>query len=311
MKKKLCLIPLLILFFLLSSPFNTYADSISPFKNTVDIQISESSLEKISFTNDEDKTKEILLTAYGYNPQTEDISKETPSLLRVDTDTFTVKAGGRISIPYEVVIPEGTEEGTYYNLLVLSPVSDTESSVVNTSHAVSQVVEINVFQKGNTNMVLPSNPGKISLEAVNKGIPLIKGAVITYTYTNTTNYVLQPEGELQIFNEEQNKEPIYIHINMEGKHLYPGETLTETFTIDSYIWSLDDLISNRIVLGRFYNGIDGGYQAEKLTIEGFKNESAVLLVAVLFLVVILSEASKRKGNKSLEYYDEDTEEDEE
>jgi len=298
MKKNICLVCLILSsFFLLFNPKEIFADTVSPFKNVVDIQISKSSTEEISFTNESDNDKEILLKVYGYDPEKEEISEDISTLLRVNTDTFDVSGGETKKIQYEVVVPEGTEKGTYFNLLVLETVSDLDESNVVTTPSLSQIVEINVYASGNDSYSLPENPGSIEIEVVDRGIPFIKGATIKYTYTNTSNYVLQPEGELQIFNEQQNEEPMYIQINDEEEYLYPGEELTETFTTDTYSWSLDDLIYDRTILGRFYNGVDGAYQGEKATIGSFRDESLVTVVAFLFLVILLSESSKGRGRK--------------
>ena len=298
MKKLYCLTYILIPFALLAFSFSEiYADTAYPFQNTVNIQEGETASSKVTFKNEGNESEKILLKVYGYDPENEAISSDEPILLRVDTDTFDVEGGETKDLPYEIVIPENTEIGTYFNLILLQPVSDTEGSTVTTTPSLSQIVEINVYKEGNTTYSLPSNPGNITIEILDRGIPFVKGASIKYTYTNTTNYVLQPDGELQIFNEEQNKEPEYIEINKEEKYLYPGEELTETFTIDSYIWSADDLIYDRVVLARFYNGIDGGYQGEKTTIQSFKTESIIGIVSVLLLVIILSEFSKGKGRK--------------
>lgn len=301
----------ILLVFLFSFVFsNTIsADTVSPFINEVSLKTNERTRESIKYTNEGDTQKEILLQAYGYNSKTEEIDENIPTLLRVDTDTFVINPGEFEDIPYEVVLPDNIAVGTYFNILILKSVTDETDSSITTSTSVSQIVRIDIYSEDSTENKISVSPASISLEVVSKGIPWIKSAEIKYTYTNTSNYILHPEGELQIFNEKQNTEPVYIKINEEEKLLYPGETLTETLKVNT--WNIYDLIYERVVLGRFYNGIDGEYQGEQTSIEGFKDEMLIAGVVILFLFVIFGESSKSKGKKLPDEYEEDAEDEEE
>ena len=232
-----------LLFFVSSNTI--YADTISPFINEVSLQENERTWEHIKYTNEGDTKKEILLLVYGYNLQKEEVDETIPTLLRVDTDTFTINPGESKDIPYEIVLPDNISEGTYFNLLILQPSTGSTTSSVTSSSSVSQIVRIDVYPENSTDNKISVTPSSISLEIINRGIPWIKASEIKYTYTNTSNYILQPEGEIQIFNEKQNTEPIYLKINKEEKLLYPGETLTETLKTNK--WNIYDLIYNRIV----------------------------------------------------------------
>jgi len=300
---------LITLLFISFSFSNIYADTIEPFINTVDLQTDERTRESITYTSENGVEKEILLEVHGYNINTEEIDEDVPILLRVDTDTFNILPGESKDIPYEVVLPENIEVGTYHNLLVLDPVNKTEDSIITTLHSLSQVVRINIYPAGSDSNLIPVTPADISLEVVTKGIPWIKASEIKYTYENTSNYILQPEGDLQVFNRKQNEEPIYLKINEEEKILNPGEKISETLKINT--WNIYDLIQERVVLGRFYNGVDGQYQGEQISIESFKDEVVIVGVVIVFLYIILSESSKSKGRKLPKEYDDEHEDEEE
>mgnify|MGYP000872169316 CR=1 FL=1 len=309
MSKKKYLIQMLFVLLLFFVSSNTiYADKISPFINKVSLKTNERTWEYIKYTNEGDTKKEILLLVYGYNMQKEKVDETIPTLLRVDTDTFTINPGESKDLPYEIVLPDNIAEGTYFNLLILQPSADNASSSVTSSSSVSQVVRIDIYPENSTDNKISVTPSSISLETINRGIPWIKASEIKYTYTNTSNYILQPKGEIQIFNEKQNTEPVYLKINKEEKLLYPGETLTETLKINK--WNIYDLIYNKVVLGRFYNGVDGEYQGAQTTIEGFKDEVLIAGVAILFLFIMFGESSRGKGRKIPEEYEDEGDEEE-
>jgi len=307
-KQKYPILLLFPLFFFLSSK-EISADSIAPFINEVNLKENERTREELIFTNDGDSSKEILLQVYGYNSQTDDIDNDIPTLLRVDTDSFLIKPNESKELPYEIVLPEGIEIGTYFNLLILEPIPQVKNSAIITSPSVSQIVKINIYPADSAENKIPKTPADITLEIVHKGIPWIKATEIRYTYRNISNYILQPKGEIQVFNEKQNTEPIYLKINKEKKLLYPEEELSETLKVNT--WNIYDLIYKRVVLGRFYNGVDGEYQGEQTTIQDFKNETVITGVVILFLFVILRESLKNKGGKVPEDYDMGREDEEE
>ena len=307
--KKIFTTTLLLTLFLTVFPSLLSADTITPFVNTVSLNQAGRSRESFQYSNENNIQREILLQAYGYNIITEDIDADVPILLLVDTDTFVINPSETKDIPYEVVLPENLETGTYFNILILEPVSQIEESSITTHTSASQIVRIDVYPKDSEDNKITDIPADISLEVITKGIPYIKPAQIKYTYTNTSNYILQPEGELQVFNEKQKTEPVYIKINEEEKVLQKGEMLTEIFEIQS--WSIYDLIYERVVLGRFYNGVDGQYQGEQLRIENFKDELLVIGAVVLFISILSGESSKAKGRKMPKDYDEETEDEEE
>lgn len=277
------------------------ADTISPFINEVSLKQDERTRESITYTNEGTVEREILLKAYGYDTKTEAVDKNIPILLRIDTDTFVINPGESEDIPYEIVLPENLEVGTYFNILILEPVPQSESSSITTSTSVSQIVRIDVYASDSELNKISDIPANISLEVINKGIPFIKPAEIKYTYTNISNYILKPEGEIQVFNEKQNTEPIYLKINKGEKILQQDETLTETFKIDT--WNIYDLIYDKVVLGRFYNGVDGQYQGDQTRIESFKDELLIAGAIILFLFIISGESSKEKGRNIPKDYD--------
>ncbi len=64
----------------------------------------------------------------------------------------------------------------------------------------------------------------IDIEVVKKGIPFISPMVIN-KITNNSNYLLIPQGRIDIFNEKNTYKSIYVYVNPENQKLY---SCTET-----------------------------------------------------------------------------------
>jgi hypothetical protein len=122
---------------------------------------------------------------------------------------------------------------------------------------------------------------------------------IKYTYQNTTNYVLQPQGEIQIFDQRSSYAPEYRQINDTAKRLYPGDSIEETITIKN--WHLSDIIFGRKVVGRFYNGIDQNSITKEATQSSYYGYFAILAVLLLLLFLLgksIHADNKKKASKA-------------
>jgi hypothetical protein len=118
---------------------------------------------------------------------------------------------------------------------------------------------------------------------------------IKYTYQNTTNYVLQPQGEIQVFDGKSSYAPEYRQINVNGKKLYPGDSIEETVNIDK--WHISDILFGRKVVGRFYNGIDQNSIVKDQT-QNTNYTYLFIIACVLVMVIILIksiQADKKKN----------------
>jgi len=99
--------------------------------------------------------------------------------------------------------------------------------------------------------------------------------------------------------------PFKEKINWEQKKLYPGGLLEEEFEINQYHFS--DLYSNRIVIGRFYNGIDENLLVKEVILEpnyipliagGTLIFATLFLLKALFSKKDIKKSKKKKEKKS-------------
>jgi hypothetical protein len=271
---------------------------LTPLISEYQLSNSERESSKIRIMNTENKTITVTPKIYPYDPQTSTLLQENGhTFLRADIETFEIKSGESIEINYEVIPQGNLEAGTYFNLLVLEQVTQEQvikdTNPVSTTGDISHLVVLHVMEGGSVKGIT-SQFANTSIEIIEKGIPFIKPAIIKYTFQNITNYVLEPEGEIQIYNVNGDYEPTYITINKDNNKLYPNETKTEEITIDK--WHILDLISERKIIGRFYNGIDENHISTEITVKPYTTEVILLGVGLILLIIFLKSFSSEKKN---------------
>jgi hypothetical protein len=284
-----------ILLYTLLGISSIYANSITPAINEVQLPQGQRTLSYVTFENKEDRDIEILLKVYEYNPKTDQIIQDSKSIfLKADTDTFTIQAGTKRNIPYEIYPVENIEKGTYFNILVLTEVVNPEDVYIN--KGISQLVILHVVDEDAQVAGVTTSDYISKIEVLNKGIPFLVPLKIKYTVQNNSNYVITPKGRIEIFNSKGNSKPEYIYINTDEKKVYPKEMIEETVTLNK--WSLFDIPYERVAIGNFTNGLDSKAVTVEKTINSYIYEIlgilTVLVVASL-LIKSLKEDLKKKN----------------
>ena len=289
-----------ILLFTIPLLGNVYANTVFPYKNEVVISNQERTKEIVSFRNDSKKDVFITPLIYSYNPQTLEITDQQSYIfVKADIEIFKIEPGKILVINYEIVPPANMPPGTYFNLIVLQKKEDDvflqQTNPIGVMDNMSHLVVLHVIDANSTIYGITSEFAQISLEVVENGIPFIRPTKIKYIYQNITNYVLSPEGEIQLFNRKGAYSPIYIKINVEENKLYPGGIMEEEFEIDKY--DITDIFNIRTIIGRFYNGIDEKFLLKEIDL---KPNYILLLVAIIFLfsIILLIKAVLQDRNKS-------------
>ena len=133
------------------------------------------------------------------------------------------------------------------------------------------------------------------IEVVKKGIPFLKPTTIKYTFVNNSNYLLIPQGRLDIFNEKNSYKPTYVYINRGGKKVYPNQILEEEIEIDK--WYVQDIYIKRLITGEIYNGVDNKPYLIESSINNFTVESLGILlllsVGILLIKSVKQDLKKR------------------
>ncbi len=295
----------LILSLSLFSPLSkTEANTLYPHTKELLITNQERTKEIVFFTNNSLKDMLVTPVIYSYDPQTLELTDDDGFIFtRADKEIFTVKPKETVELEYEIVPISNMKPGTYFNLLVLEKQFEdtflTETNPLGATDSLAHLVVLHIADSEADVYGITSEFAKIDIQIIEKGIPFIRPTVIKYTYQNVTNYVLNPMGEIQIYSEQGNYPPIYKKINWEQKKLYPGGLLEEEFEINRFHFS--DLYSNRIIIGRFYNGIDENLLVKEIILEPNYIPliiGGVIIFSLIFLLkAMFSKKDKRKSNE--------------
>jgi len=272
-----------------------YADSITPGIIRKTLAAGERKYESVTFTNEQDKTIELSIKPYAYNPQTDEITQDTKDIfIKADTDTIKVHGKSSAEIKYEIYPLDNIQEGTYFNILVIAPVASNKE--IDISPSISQLIILDIVSPQNQVKGIMTDRYTIDIEVAKKGIPFISPMVIKYKITNNSNYLLIPQGRIDIFNDKNTYKSIYVYINPENQKLYPAQTLENEVKISQ--WHVSDLFLNRVVKGEIYNGIDGVPKAVETEVKSFTLGIIFLFVAILLSIFLAKSIQKdKKRNK--------------
>lgn len=289
----------LLLFWGFLEPPKTLANTLYPHTKEVLIGSDERTREILHFRNDTRKKALITPVIYSYDPQTLEISKEDGFIFtRADKEIFPVKPGETLQIEYEIVPFGNMNPGTYFNVIVLEKQPEetfvAETNPVGSVDNIAHLVVMHIVDPGEDVRGITSEFARVGIEILEKGIPFIRPTKLRYTYQNITGYVLNPMGEIQIYNERGKQPPVYLKINSEEKKLYPQGLMEEEFEISNN--HIADLYSKRVVIGRFYNGIDENLILKEIIIEPnyvlFASLALSIIATIILLKLIFSKKKK-------------------
>jgi hypothetical protein len=287
----------------LATPSEISAKTIIPPVSEYLLTTQERREGTVTFKND--SRKEIFLSpvVYSYDPQTLQMSKEDGFIFtRTDKEIFPVKPQETFELSYEVVPDRDMHLGTYFNLIILEEevekVFVAETNPVGAVENLAHLVVLHIADADKDVKGITSEFAKVQIEVIDKGIPFISPTVIKYTYENISNYVLNPMGEIQLYSTKGRFTPEYIKINKDQQKLYPGGLMEEEFTIQKD--HISNLYTQRVVLGRFYNGIDENLIINEVIIQpNFELFIAltILIVAAIALVKVILDNRKKNTLK--------------
>ena len=285
------------------TPKVAYANTIAPPIAEYLLTTQERRESSVTFKND--SRKEIFLSpaVYSYDPQTLEMSKEDGFIFtRADKEIFSVRPTETFELPYEIVPDKDMRPGTYFNLIILETEKEkifvAETNPIGTVENLAHLVVLHITDPEQGVKGITSDFAKIDIQVIDKGIPFVSPTIIKYTYENTSNYVLNPMGEIQFYSTKGRFTPEYIKINKDQQKLYPGGLLEEEFEIQKD--HISNLFTQRIILGRFYNGIDENLIIKEVVIQpNFELFIAIALIviALIALVKVLLDENKKREKK--------------
>ena len=272
------LITLTFIYTILGIPLLHAGSSIDPAIRRITLAQGERMYGSVVYKNGENKDIQVSLTPYTYNPKTDEITEDKKNIfLKVDTDTIKVKANSSYNIKYEILPLSNLPNGSYFNILAITPVTDAENVKINLS--ISQLIILDIVDPNDQVRGVTTTQYSTQIEVKRRGIPFILPTVLKYSIKNNSNYLLTPQGRIDVFNEKNSYKPTYLYINEEGKDLYPGETLEKEVKVPT--WYIQDLFIKRFVKAQVYNGVDNNAQDIEIEINNYIFELLALLIVIL------------------------------
>lgn len=252
MNKSVKLVLTILIFLSLTSFTNAF--QVSPHITNHLLTTEKITTDNIYFTNDTAEAVTINIYSENYDPQAETILKSTP-FVQTEKLSYTLSSNQILNIPYTIEIPKDTPEGTYFNLVVIELENTGKlntGNYISLNNGFGALVVIHITDEGNTIEEIFSTKTITDLNITQTGFPKLLDTTFEYTYTNTSDFVFKPEGEIQIMNEKQRQIEERFEINPEGKILYPGESITSEYSVD--IWTLDNILGVKNIISRTYSG---------------------------------------------------------
>lgn len=292
-----------VILLLLNSSY-IFADSVTPSILEKGLSAGSESTGTVTFKNE--SPDEVIIKPYvsAYDSKLlQLISDEKSIFITMDIETYKVQPGETLTLNYEIKPPANLTPGTYFNLIVLQKVMPsaylTTKNPTGAIDSLSQLVAIHILEQSEAGVLgIKSDFASITMDVLDKGIPFLKPTIVKYTYQNTTNYVLDPKGEIQIFDGKSTYSPIYKQINGENKKLYPQDIIEETISISD--WHLSDLLLGRKIVGYFYNGIDENSVVSGPVITSYYAYLGVLggvVILIGILIKAIASDTKKKETK--------------
>lgn len=267
----------------LSLPLSSFAHLISPPVKDLFLSPGDIHFGEITFTNTSEQDITVSPSVSTYDPQTQEYLQETP-ILGVKDGEVIVPANSEEDFAYTVSVPQDQPEGTYFNLVVIVP--DTEANTdapVSLKAGFGSLVAIHVTSTEESVESLFFKRGTTELIVTEKGLPNLSPTQFTYSYTNESDFVFKPEGEIRVIDSEGKQIEQKFDLNKEGKTVYPGETLELDF--EANIWDFDNVLGTKDIVSRTYSGFGTNFVTNKTTISLLQ---PILILSILIIVVIVT-----------------------
>ncbi len=281
------LLILITLFTLSTSYTKVGATTISPTVKNYIVEKDDIIFEEIKYKNDSNKTESITLSISSYDTKKEVNLTDKP-FITVKSTKFTVKPKTEISIPYIVSIPSDIPAGTYFNVVYIEKKEkDTKSGNVTVIQSNGILFSFHVQDSTTSLNQIFYNQSDIKLVIKNKGLPYYIPTQFEYVYTNNSNFVFKPQGEIRIIDSKGNQVMERFEINKDIKTVYPGETISQTFEVN--IWKdLSSILESKTIVSKTYSDIDQTPVLNKVDVSILYQIGVIVGVVAIIVIAILT-----------------------
>lgn len=275
------------------------ATTISPTVKNFVVQKDDIFFEEIKYKNDSNKAESISISISSYDTKKEENLSDKP-FITVKGTKFTVKPKTEITIPYIIAIPSDIPAGTYFNVIYIEKKEkDTKSGNVTVIQSNGILFSFHIQDSTTSLNQIFYNQSDIKLVVKNKGLPYYLPTQFEYIYTNNSNFVFKPQGEIRIIDSKGNQIMERFEINKDVKAVYPGETITQTYEVN--LWKdIQSILDKKTIVSKTYSDIDQTPVLNKVDISVIYQIGVILgVIAIIILaILVLIVASIIKNIKS-------------
>lgn len=281
------ILTLITLLTLSTSYTQAFATTISPTVKSFVVKKDDIIFEEIKYKNDSNKTENITISVSSYDTKKEENLTDKPFITVKDTK-FTIKPKKEIVIPYIIAIPTETPAGTYFNVVYIEKKEkDDKSGNVTVVQSNGILFSFHVEDSTTSLNQIFYNQSDIKLVVKNKGLPYYIPTQFEYVYTNNSNFVFKPQGEIRIIDSKGNQIMERFETNKDIKAVYPGETITQSFEVN--MWKdIQSILSSKTIVSKTYSDIDQTPVLNKVDVSVIYQIGVILgVIAIIVLATII------------------------
>ncbi|MCC7290284.1 hypothetical protein IT417_03480 [bacterium] len=288
MNKRSVLTTLLLVILSITSylPTPANATNITPGVKSYVLSKEDILLDEITYKNESNKSEIVLLTVSAYDAKTEKSISDSP-FLALKKKQITIPAKKEVTIPYVISIPKETPVGTYFNVILIQKKEvKAKQGNVNVIPSVGVLLSFHIEESNTSINQIFFNQSDIQIVVTKKGLPYLSPTEFEYQYTNNSNFVFKPEGEIRILNASQQQILDRYEINPQRKAIYPGESFTQSYSVK--LWpDVQSIFSNRNIVSKTYNDIQGSPVLNKVEVSILYQVGVIGGVAVVLILILL------------------------
>lgn len=285
MRKPLLLLLIVSIFSSFLSPLNAGGLSLKPGVLDVNIPSGTSEKRTITIENLDNYKKELSLEASTYDPRTEEILT-TKSFITLSSTKISIDPEEKVDIEYTIEIPKETPSGTYFNTITAEQVNvdGTIGGSLEIRMGLGSIIAIHVADDTTSVDKIFKENSSTQISIIKRGFPYLSNVVAEFSYTNNSDFVFRPQGEIRITDERGQQVASRVEINPQKKPLYKGQTITQR--IEAPVWDIFNMTKGKTVSTRIYNGIGTEYIQNQVEIN--ISTTAYILIGITSLLTLIT-----------------------
>jgi hypothetical protein len=244
------------------------------------VTIDDILLDELTYKNETKLTQIIQISVKNIDLKENNEIVDIKPFISISKSSYTVKGLQEITVPFAYSIPTETKVGSYLNVISISTKGKTDSLA-----QYRYIFNVQSKEKSFDEILFDSSD--IKLEIIQKGLPFILPTQFRYTYTNNSEYTFIPSGEIELLKKSDGKSFQSYKINSENVTLYPGQTITQSYSLN--LWSsLESVLETIEIRSTTNNDISNLPITNALSVTILYQLVIIALIVSVLVIAILS-----------------------